>query len=552
LKEILVILFETDKRPLTFLLDQVDQGQLALPDFQRSFVWDANATRELISSIIASYPAGSLLLLQGGAHVFKPRAVEEAPPLNSEPPYLVLDGQQRLTALYQAFAGKGSHRFFLNIRELLDGYDLDDAVEVYHWTKVARWSTLDGQATDLMLPMSQLRNYAFWVMDIVTNRESAGDDRHKLQASLLEIEKEYVKPVELYQFPVTTLAATTPAEAVCNIFETLNRTGVKLSVFELLTARAFAKDIHLRELWAASREARPILDDFGIDPYYVLQVIAQWQRKSPKRSVVLALDPESDIAPAWDSAVESLANVLTMLRDECGVLVAKWLGYYTMLITLAAVWPVVYETGGPAIGARRAKLQQWFWCASFMGRYDNAANNNTEQDTQVLAAWLRGKGSAPEVVSAFSFDPQRWRDITGRQRALYRTTIALSMRHAPLDFHEAKPLNKLIIDGESVDDHHIFPRKFLTDTGHVGAVDSVLNHTLIDKITNIRIGGNAPSVYLAQMKGELGGGLADILRSHYLPSEEDGPLWQNRFEDFLRWRQGRLAQQLESVTRHDS
>jgi hypothetical protein len=152
------------------------------------------------------------------------------------------------------------------------------------------------------------------------------------------------------------------------------------------------------------------------------------------------------------------------------------------------------------------------------------------------------------VVSGFAFDPQRWRDITGRQRALYRTTIALSMRRSPLEFHEAKPLNKAIIDGQAVDDHHIFPRKFLADTGQAGEVDSVLNHTLIDKITNIRIGGNAPAVYLDTMKKELDGTLAVILRSHFLPYEEDGPLWKGRFEEFLRWRQGRLAEELAVVT----
>jgi hypothetical protein len=543
-----VILFETDKRPLTYLLDQVHQGELALPDFQRSFVWDSNATRELIASIVASYPAGSLLFLQGGAKVFRPRAAEEAPALNGQPPYLVLDGQQRLTSLYQSFTGKGSHRFFLNVRELLEGYDLDEAVEVYHHTKAARWSTIEGQAADLMLPMSRLRSYAFWVMEVVGVREAHGEDRGKLQGKLLEIEKQYVKPVELYQFPVTTLATTTPAEAVCNIFETLNRTGVKLSVFELLTARAFAKDIHLRDLWAAARKASPILDDFRIDPYYVLQVIAQWRRKSPKRSAVLALDPEIDIAPSWEAAVNAVADVLTMIREECGVLVAKWLGYYTMLITLAATWPVVYEKGGPAVGARRSKLQRWFWCASFMGRYDNAVNSNMEQDTPALGSWLRDEGPEPDVVSAFSFDPVRWRDITVRQRGVYRTTIALSMRRSPLDFHEAKPLNKPIIDGQAVDDHHVFPKKFLSDSGQVGAVDSVLNHTLIDKITNIRIGGNAPSRYLADMRGELHGALAGILQSHNLPSDEDGPLWQDRFDDYLHWRQDCLAAALASVT----
>jgi hypothetical protein len=183
-----------------------------------------------------------------------------------------------------------------------------------------------------------------------------------------------------------------------------------------------------------------------------------------------------------------------------------------------------------------------------MGRYDNAANSNTEQDVQVLTAWLRGEGPDPETISGFAFEPTRWRDVTGRQRALYRTTIALSMRHSPLDFHEAKPLNKPIIDGHAVDDHHIFPQKFLSDSGQIGAVDSVLNHTLIDKITNIRIGGNAPSVYLADMKSEFGGALAGILKSHNLPPEDDGPLWQDSFDDFLQWRQDRLAAELVLVT----
>jgi hypothetical protein len=122
------------------------------------------------------------------------------------------------------------------------------------------------------------------------------------------------------------------------------------------------------------------------------------------------------------------------------------------------------------------------------------------------------------------------------------------MRHSPLDFHETKPLNKAIIDGQAVDDHHIFPQKFLSDSGQVGAVDSVLNHTLIDKITNIRIGGNAPSVYLAAMKDELQGTLPAVLASHNLPGDEDGPLWQDRFEDFLDWRQHRLAEELSVVT----
>jgi len=122
-----VIQFTSDQKPLTFLLDQVDNRDLALPDFQRSFVWDPGATRELVASIVRSFPAGTLLLMQGGAQVFAPRAVEEAPALNGQPSFLILDGQQRMTSLYQAFSGTGTHRYFLNLQELIDGFDVDDA-----------------------------------------------------------------------------------------------------------------------------------------------------------------------------------------------------------------------------------------------------------------------------------------------------------------------------------------------------------------------------------------------------------------------------------------
>lgn len=543
-----MIVFEADKRPLTFLMDQVEQGDLALPDFQRSFVWDANATRELAVSIIASYPAGSLLLLQGGASLFRPRAVEEAPELNGQPPYLVLDGQQRLTSLYQALSGTGSHRFFLNIRELLEGFDLDEAVEVYHQTKVQRWATIDAQARDLMLPLARLRSFAFWVMDVLAELDLPEGERAKLHTQLLEIDRDYIKAFELYQFPVITLSASTSPEAVCSIFETLNRTGVKLSVFELLTARAFAKDIHLRELWATAQKNHPVLDDFSVDPYYVLQVIAQWRRNTPKRSAVLALDPEADIAVEWDRAIVAVAGVLTMLRDECGVLVSKWLGYATMIVTMAAAWPIAIEKSGPAVGARRGMLQRWFWCSSFAGRYENASNTNTEQDVPALTAWMRGEGEPPVEVSAFAFPSDRWRDVTVRQRALYRTTIALLMRGSPLDFHNATKLDKGIIDGQAVDDHHVFPQKYLQDSGRADAVDSVLNHALIDKLTNIRISGRAPSNYLSDIRNELGADLDRVLKSHSLPEAADGPLWTDRFDDFLAWRQVRLEQLLREVT----
>jgi uncharacterized protein with ParB-like and HNH nuclease domain len=93
---------------------------MALPDFQRDFVWDPDATDELIESIISNYPAGTLLRIKNGQQLLlQPRAIEGAPELNgTKPAYLILDGQQRLTSLYQALYGQGEHRYYLNLADL--------------------------------------------------------------------------------------------------------------------------------------------------------------------------------------------------------------------------------------------------------------------------------------------------------------------------------------------------------------------------------------------------------------------------------------------------
>jgi hypothetical protein len=397
-----------------------------------------------------------------------------------------------------------------------------------------------------MLPLSRIRSFADWKDEVLDLLQETTEDIRKLRSQLNELERDYVKPVEMYQFPVTTLSSTTPAEAVCTIFETLNRTGVKLSVFELITARAFAREVRLRDMWAEACRQYPIIEDFAVDPYYVLQGIAVVVRGSPKRSVVLALDVD-EIVEHWDSVVRGVAEVLTLLRDECGVLVSKWLPYQTIVVTMAAAWSPIAKAVGPAVGARRMKMARWFWSSVFMGTYENSPNSTTERDVPELVEWFEG-GSEPTAVATFSFDPERWRDVTPRQRALYRATIALLMRHSPMEFHEGMRLSKPIIDGKAVDDHHVFPRAFLAGTGRKGVIDSVLNHTLIDRITNIRIGGRAPSDYLKEMRGELKSRLPEILDSHGLPSDDEGPLFTDRFEDFLQWRLGHLTKELSEMT----
>src|SRR5581483_11448020 len=96
-------MFDTTKDDLKAILRQVDKGDLQLPDFQRDYVWGDDDVRSLIASVARGFPVGALLTLETGGQVsFKPRLLEGVPPRDAKPAELLLDGQQRITSLYQS------------------------------------------------------------------------------------------------------------------------------------------------------------------------------------------------------------------------------------------------------------------------------------------------------------------------------------------------------------------------------------------------------------------------------------------------------------------
>ena len=100
---------KTNDRPLTDLMKAVDTGAAQLPDFQRGWVWDDGRIKALILSVIHNFPVGAAMFLECGNESihFKHKPIEgSAAAPNTEPNELILDGQQRLTSLYNALYSK--------------------------------------------------------------------------------------------------------------------------------------------------------------------------------------------------------------------------------------------------------------------------------------------------------------------------------------------------------------------------------------------------------------------------------------------------------------
>jgi len=546
---------DTNPRALKDLLAEIHNRSTVLPDFQRDFVWEPGATQELIVSIANNYPAGSILRVRDAKRVFAAREFEGAPPLDgTRHTFLVLDGQQRLTSLYQAFYGVGEHRYFLDLEKLIDGADFEEAIfNVRATTKWARArEDFTVQAKEMRLPLSVLKGgaggFLQWILQVTNPMPS--EDRSRMLDALTRLNEDWIKTIDDYHFPVVTLSDRTEPDALCTIFETLNRTGVKLSVFELLTARFWPRNIKLRALWDKAQTDYPIIADFEVDPYYVLQGISLASRKAPscKRSDVLNMDA-SDITEWWDKVVLGLATGLSILRDDCKVVLPKWLPYQTMLPPLAAVLARANSPKTAEAGAQREMLKRWFWCAVFGQVYEGAPNSKSAKDVVEILPWFAG-GDLPESVASFRFDPRALRDATPRQRAIYRGAICLILGGGARDFHTRAVITGKLMAEEGIDDHHIFPSAYLERLGVAPTRmrDCVLNRTLIDRTTNQLISDRAPSDYLAEIGNTREFPFEAMLSSHGLPVGADSPLLHDDYDAFLDWRQEHLWQEIRRVT----
>jgi len=552
------LLEDTSARKMSDLLGEINSRTTALPDFQRDFVWDPSDTQELIVSIANNYPAGSLLRARDKKKAFAAREFEGAPPLNGYThTFLVLDGQQRLTSLFQAFYGVGEHRYYLDIARLKRGTDFDESI--FHIRSGSKWAKahekFDAQQKDLVIPLSLLKSGSGGFLDWIFDYTNGLPDEEKVptQKALKAISDRWFNVIDEYQFPVVTLSDEVKPDAICAIFETLNRTGVKLSVFDLLNARFWPQNVNLRKLWDEAINKWPIIEEYAVDPYYILQAISLVARQAPscKRADVLNLSA-ANINDWWNKVTEGCVLGLKLLRDNCSVVSAKWLPYQTMMTPLSAVLAKLGTPHTPEFGARMGQLKRWFWCAVFGQQYESSPNSQSAKDFSELVAWLKG-GAEPETISSLKFDPSILRNATPRQRAIYRGTICLVLGCAggARDFHTQSVITGNLIAQEGIDDHHIFPAAYLEKKKGITQSkrrDCVLNRTLIDRETNQMISDRAPSDYLTEIKQTQNFPFDLVLKSHCLPVGDSSPLLSDDFEGFLTWRQNELWKEIQRVT----
>ncbi|MER7947896.1 DUF262 domain-containing protein [Streptomyces sp. NPDC096079] len=531
--------FSIDKRPLRDLLTQVENGRAQLPEFQRGWVWPHPHITALLASVSQGFPVGTVMTLQSGGDVrFKHRPIEGAtPPPDTEPETLVLDGQQRLTSLFQSIKlgepvvtqdvrkQKVTGWFYADMRAVLDGQtDREDAVRFLPHDKIVRnfrgevtedYSTREKEYAALLFPLND-------VLDPYTWRRGFEEywwerDRDTLQL-WRDFEETFVRHFDRYQVPVISLGRNTARQAVCQVFENVNTGGVSLTVFELLTATFAADEFELRPHWEAVRkswdapEYRILKDVSNTDFLQSVTLLATAARRADavrggvpeerlprigckrKDMLELALDEYQRFAPRVVQGFKAAAKFL----HEQYVFDTRFLPYGTQLIPLAAILALAGEDAQSA-GAQK-KLARWYWCGVFGELYGGSTETRFSHDLPDVVGWIRGTGGEPRTVEAAQFAPGRLLTLRTRNSAAYKGIYALLLKAGALDWRTGTKAEITGYFDESIDIHHIFPKVWCQEAGKDPDVyNSVVNKTPLTARTNRIIGGNAPSDYLVKL-----------------------------------------------------
>lgn len=577
--------FDSTKRNLYEILKDVNSGKIQLPDFQRGWVWDDDRIKGIIASVAKSFPIGAVMLLETGNENirFKTKPVEGVLGLNgTKPEMLILDGQQRITSLYQAIMtnrvvntrnSKGyeiKRWYYIDMVKALDtDSDLEEAIFSINENKIITenigrdiildLSTEENEFKNLMYPVSMVDNYDEWRTKFI---EYWDYDRDKIKF-WNEFEKKIIKGFNGYNLPVIVMKKENTKEAVCQVFEKVNTGGVSLTVFELLTASFASDEFDLKADWEdIKNKFKPykILNNTSnTDIIQAITLYSTFNKRlaaitsgvtenipsvSAKRKEMLNLTL-SEYLKYRDEIVEGFIKSSKILVEN-HIFNSRDLPYSTQLVPMAAILAKLGDKIDNV--GNKNKLMRWFWCGVFGELYGSANETRYALDMIQVTDWIENNAEEPKTIYDANFSPSRLNTLRTRNSAAYKGVYALMMDENTKDWLSATKIDFSTYFSESIDIHHIFPVAWCEKNNIPrNDYDCIINKTPLSGRTNRIVSGDAPSKYLERLKKYAGvsdSEFNDILRSHVVSPDY---MYKDDFYGFFNNRKEQILQRIEKA-----
>ena len=584
------------------ILGLIESGDIAIPEIQRPFVWDSTKVRDLVDSLYHGYPTGYLITWKNPDVKIKGGGVAEGKTV-------LIDGQQRVTALTAALAGKAvlnddyeSKRVKIAFNPLYDGEDTPFAVLTPVIDKDSRWIS---DVAEFFAP-----DFDSWSFVNGYIEANPGCDPRVVNARITDL-----KAIATRQLGCIVVAAECSIDEVTDIFIRINSKGAVLSQADFAMSKIAADEAHggnmLRkaidyychlavkpEFWATisqqdpefmaseySSKAEWLKDDKDdiYDPDYndVLRVSFMHMFGRGKLADLVSLlsgrdfearDFKAEIADdsfrkLHDGVVKFMSKGnfqdFTAALRSAGFSSSQIIGSkgavnfaYNLYLTLRE------DKSIPSTDVKRW-VQRWYVMSVLTGRYSGSSESIMDRDMRRIA----DQGFIPfyEEIAASRLADTFW-DVTLPQD-LATTSVRSGAWIAYVASQVRAADNTLFTNGFKVADvianvgdiHHIFPKAYLRK-----AIDApqrlynqVANYTYLEKRINIAIGDKRPGEYFSQARDAINSGtgyfgdiadegaLLSNLEANCIPEGIFG-MSADDYEDFLAQRRVLMARKIRN------
>ena len=520
---------------MTDLFARAERGELQIPDFQHTYLWDVDRTRTLISTVLRGYPVGTLLALdtRNEPMRFSPRPLPGAPAAQSNPGLLLLDGQQRLSSLYSTLQGDGRvevldfrgrrifRRFFVDVRlavqsdpipeEAIFAIDDDGVVRSHFGPAIPGGiTTRDTMVDNYVVPVSSL----LWeegndlLFDMAANSEDPA-----LRESVKEFHRRVLRPLAAYDIPMTRLDRGTSQIGVGQIFAQANSQGVPMDVFELLTASFALEDpeFSLAQHWEqCEKELRdhPALDEIDRVRFLrgvALLVSSETGQARGHRGDILNLRLQ-DYLWASRELLAAFERTAVFLEERC-IFTVDQVPYSHQLVPLAVVLARLGNERDNITCEEQTttdRINQWFWCGVFGELYGaHSPSIRAGIDVDQVTPWAMGTtDEAPKTVTDAQFAESRLL-TAGPETAVYRGMYSLLMARGARDWRTGKTFDVASVEELHPDFYQVFPEKYCrAHEIDEQLAESVLNRTPLGKRTEGVMESGDPKRYLSRLQSK--------------------------------------------------
>lgn len=516
--------YSTNSLPVSVLISQILSKQIAIPEIQRPFVWKAKQVRDLMDSLYKGYPTGYIIIWQNPNIKLKDGSL-------SVGKKIIIDGQQRITALMTAIAGlpivnsdykKCRIKIAFNpFAALSDDKDAEIfAVQDSSHLKSKKW------IPDIAEIFQTGFNMFGFVREYCTNNPDMRDsDLGEILSKLLNIGNRQIGIIEL--------SDTLEIDLVTDIFIRINSKGTSLSQGDFVMSKiaadekfggnqlrkaidyfshlaiepSFYSTIKENDVDFARSDYFPkmewLKDDletvFDPDCDDVLRVAFMYKFKRAKLADLVGLLSgrdfktrdynESIVENTYKELIDGVKNVINENNFKQFMIAIKGAGFVSnklvtsnMALDFAyTLYLILKKNESIAVGEVKRIVQKWYVLSVLTGRYSSSPETAFAKDLRLIDE--NGVQKVLQDIEAATLSDNFWNvkvvqdlEYTSTNNPTFLVFLAAQIMQNDVSLLSTNvPVRDLVLLGGDI--HHIFPKDYLKKLGHEKTVTTKMQTT---------------------------------------------------------------------------